>query len=163
MDHVMHSQPEINTVTHLDISQRSQLRALTALQNIFQPHVPSKESSLYSIMLEKMTSKDNYEKKNIGNKDKSMELRLKEEDECIFWYGILYAIGSYMINAARSANINSNDMVINTPKKKCTKNTDGNSDFDIMYDHIITRLFCGYWILYTIAVNAENAKNNTQH
>lgn len=171
----MNSQPEINSVTHLDIGQRNQVRDRTAVEDLFQPrfcqqgsHVSSEKSRIYDVMSEKMTSNDKNDhideanKKDIVNEDKSMELRLKE-DECIFWYGILYAIGSYMIKAARGANINSNDKVTHTSKKKST--SDGSttvvSEVDIMYDHIITRLFCGYWILYTIAVNAENVKNNT--
>lgn len=94
--------------------------------------------------------------------NKSINERLTEEEECVFWYSILYAIGSYMIEAAR--NVNNNDISApDIPKKPPTKESlTPPSEIDIMYDHIITRLFCGYWILYTIAVHAENTKKTTR-
>ena len=60
-----------------------------------------------------------------------------------YWYNILYTIGSYMIDTA---------------------NTLFTEDNISKSDHIITRVFCGYWVLYTIAINAERTKpvNNTR-
>jgi len=53
------------------------------------------------------------------------------EEEYVFWYYILYSIGSYIIH-------------------KSEKYSESEED------NIITCLFCGYWVLYNIAMEIEN-------
>lgn len=84
-------------------------------------------------------------------------------DENIFWYRILYTIGSYVMSVS-SLNIQLHNKIklLKTPKsgtppatrrirKISTINlkfSDG-SDFENVSD-FISKIFCGYWILYTI-------------
>ena len=84
--------------------------------------------------------------------------KLSQEEECVFWCGVLYTIGSYMINASKINNTSSDthQSTITHVPKKVVKPPSKNDN--MMYDHVVTRLFCGYWILYTIAVNAETTK-----
>lgn len=57
--------------------------------------------------------------------------------ETIFWMNILYSIGSYIIETARSMQYDSIEL-------------------DNTYDDPITRIFCGFWILYIIAHNVSD-------
>ena len=55
---------------------------------------------------------------------------INKEEEYLFWYYVLYIIGSYIINKSELRE----------------------------EDNIVTCIFCGYWILYNIAIEMENMK-----
>lgn len=56
------------------------------------------------------------------------------QKETLFWYNVLYSIGSYMVESARSLQQTSDNPI----------------ELGDTYDDPLTRVFCGYWILYTI-------------
>lgn len=75
-------------------------------------------------------------RKHLDDKSKgSHQVNFSSEE---YWYNILYAVGSYMVDNAKKNLMSSNTHSID--------------------DNIITRLFCGYWVLYTIAINSERTK-----
>lgn len=53
--------------------------------------------------------------------------------ETAFWYNMLYFIGSHVMEVSRKANITG------TMEKATNKN------------NILTKIFCGYWVLTNIA------------
>ena len=60
------------------------------------------------------------------------------QSEIIFWYNVLYIIGSHVIDTAKIINhIN-----------------------ESIYDDPISKIFCGYWILSNIEVNSEELHDN---
>ncbi len=67
---------------------------------------------------------------NINNKKRSQE----KQREIIFWYNILYIIGSCFID--------------NYLDDVRTEQPDA-----------LTKLFCGYWLLYTIAIISEKKRS----
>jgi hypothetical protein len=62
---------------------------------------------------------------------------LQDEDqiETLFWYDILYAVGSQVVNIARSLRSKSDNQI----------------ELGDVYDDTITRVFIGYWTLSTIS------------
>jgi len=58
--------------------------------------------------------------------------KIGPDDEAIFWYNVLYAIGSYVIEK--------------------TKTIEHQNEGNIM----LTKIFCGYWILHTISQLFDN-------
>ncbi|CAH6420561.1 Hypothetical protein HVR_LOCUS1223 [uncultured virus] len=126
--------------------------------------------------------------------------------ETLFWYRVLYAIGSYMIDNFTSLETNDenlsgsisdsiNNPIINNqpitnhktiskkfvetiPNKFIKKNSRKKDMIsqteqcsvratvktveDIKYENLIQRIFCGYWILYTIATMAENTEQQSR-
>ena len=130
----MQSQLKPNKTINLDI------------EGIFQSRFFQQDSGHYS---EKCQDQDHTEKNNFTSpRETKMNTSEEIEDGYLFWYSILYAIGSYMIESVPKIIPTHNTM------KKCKGNIATSSD-------VITRLFCGYWVLYTIAVTVENAKKHT--
>ena len=117
----------------------------------------------------------------IDPEDSDFEINLGREEEWIFWYSVIYSIGSCMIEAANSKkaccvetpdhcsqDLNGAPLInkLKDSKKRYSGKHkeyfslgDGKEQGEGVTDeHVVRCLFCGYWVLYMIAVAAENNK-----
>lgn len=78
------------------------------------------------------------------NEDES-NLEQSSDQETLFWYNVLYVIGSHVIENAKLLQSRQGDLSNNSMRtpNKCKS--------EVSLDDPLTKIFCGYWILYTIA------------
>lgn len=78
------------------------------------------------------------------NEDES-NLEQAYDPEAFFWYNVLYVIGSHVIYNAKLLQSRQGDLSNNSMK------TPNIFKSEVSLDDPLTKIFCGYWILYTIA------------
>lgn len=104
-----------------------------------------------------------------------MTIDNSHDSEALFWYYVLYAIGSYVVESSRSLQHNKSSSILlpdidsenfsessirqDNIKPKTTRSSMNSDDF---YDDPFTRLFCGYMILYTIGTIADSHEISTR-
>ena len=121
--------------------------------------------------------------------DEISKMKLTKDEERLFWYSVIYSVGSYVVKVSNSKKIsrlekpdhvsssgegiterctNRNSVpLINKRKRSETsyqprdrkKKRSGNVDEkgeEVINDHVVRCMFCGYWVLYMIAVAADD-------
>lgn len=77
------------------------------------------------------------------------------DKETLFWYNILYTIGSHVIDNAKRLQ---DEGIINENSNKYK--TSNKITSEVSLDDPLTKIFCGYWILYTIATASESTNTH---
>lgn len=76
----------------------------------------------------------------INQKQSQRQKGTTTDSEAVFWCNMLYAIGSHIIDTTQLV-------------KKGLSSESASKD---TFDDPLTKIFCGYWILYNIAIMTDS-------
>jgi hypothetical protein len=160
---------KLNSVNKTSIVNRS-----NSIDQILDKSSTSNISS--KIQFNEYLSSDEYTEYTESSQSSNNDNNLLKQSETLFWYNILYAIGSHMIDTFKTMQkdnpkIQSPIIFMKSKNKKVTSSKSSDcpsiqsetvnkiSSLDLEesdpYDDPLTKLFCGYWVLYTIATIIE--------